>query len=283
MPDRPTYRPVYKALHRPLTICGVDRRLFFLALLLGAATFNLFYSFLAGLLMFGGLYGFALWATAIATRRCSRFYSLRRRRAGATTPASTIASMWRWRRGERRAHSPRLPRCRQREQPAGALGIRRRGTFLTKAGPRRRGLRLRGVDYEGLSHPQRRALTHRFEAALRLLDEHCRVYQYLLKRTAARSLPTLPTAVAERSHPAARRVLERAPARPVRPLAVPGAALRGAACGAEEHRLRGMWRAPGEALRAWLSDRIMPCGSSNRSSTARSGRCTTRPRPSRCS
>ena len=56
-------RPVYKALHRPLTLCGVDRRLFFLALLLGAATFNLFYSFLAGLLMFVGLYGFALWAT----------------------------------------------------------------------------------------------------------------------------------------------------------------------------------------------------------------------------
>jgi type IV secretory pathway TrbD component len=63
MPDRPTYHPVYKALHRPLTICGVDRRLFFLALLLGAATFNLFYSFLGGLLMFAGLYGFALWAT----------------------------------------------------------------------------------------------------------------------------------------------------------------------------------------------------------------------------
>ena len=63
MPDRPTYRPVYKALHRPLTVCGVDRRLFFLALILGAATFNLFYSFLAGLLMFVGLYGFALWAT----------------------------------------------------------------------------------------------------------------------------------------------------------------------------------------------------------------------------
>src|SRR5260370_9569591 len=63
MPDHPTYRPLYKALHRPLTIGGVDRRLFFLALLLGAATFNLFYSFLAGLLMFIGLYGFALWAT----------------------------------------------------------------------------------------------------------------------------------------------------------------------------------------------------------------------------
>jgi type IV secretory pathway TrbD component len=63
MPDRPTYHPVYKALHRPLTICGVDRRLFFLALLLGAATFNLFYSFVAGLLTFTGLYGFALWST----------------------------------------------------------------------------------------------------------------------------------------------------------------------------------------------------------------------------
>jgi hypothetical protein len=60
---QPLYRPVYKALHRRLTVCGVERRLFFLALLLGAATFNLFYSFLAGLLMFGGLYGFSLWAT----------------------------------------------------------------------------------------------------------------------------------------------------------------------------------------------------------------------------
>jgi type IV secretory pathway VirB3-like protein len=63
MPNRPTFRPVYKALHRPLTICGVERRLFFLALILGAAAFNLFYSFIAGLLMAGGLYGFALWST----------------------------------------------------------------------------------------------------------------------------------------------------------------------------------------------------------------------------
>lgn len=63
MSDRPTYRPVYKALHRRLTVWGVERRLFFLAMLMGAATFNLFYSFLAGLLMFGSLYSFALWAT----------------------------------------------------------------------------------------------------------------------------------------------------------------------------------------------------------------------------
>ena len=49
-------RPVYKVLHRPMTVCGVERRLFFLALLMGGATFNLFYSFLAGLLMFAALY-----------------------------------------------------------------------------------------------------------------------------------------------------------------------------------------------------------------------------------
>jgi type IV secretory pathway TrbD component len=52
----PTYRPVYRSLHRPLTIAGIDRRLFFLALLVGAATFNLFYSFLAGCLLFAVIY-----------------------------------------------------------------------------------------------------------------------------------------------------------------------------------------------------------------------------------
>ena len=56
-------------------------------------------------------------------------------------------------------------------------------TFLTKAGHVGVVYRLRGVDYEGLSHPQRQALAHRFEAALRLLDEHCRIYQYLMKST----------------------------------------------------------------------------------------------------
>ena len=64
MSNQPTFRPVHKALHRPLTVCGVDRRLFFLALLMGAAMFNLFYSFWAGVLVFVGLYGFALWATS---------------------------------------------------------------------------------------------------------------------------------------------------------------------------------------------------------------------------
>ena len=58
-------------------------------------------------------------------------------------------------------------------------------TFLTKAGHVGVVYRVRGVDYEGLSHAQRQTLGHRFAAGLRLLDEHCRVYQYLLKRTIA--------------------------------------------------------------------------------------------------
>jgi type IV secretory pathway TrbD component len=62
--NTPEYRPVYRALHRPLTVCGVDRRLFFLSLLVGAVGFNLFSSFLAGCLLCGGLYGVALWSTS---------------------------------------------------------------------------------------------------------------------------------------------------------------------------------------------------------------------------
>ena len=59
----PVIHPVHKALHRPLTVGGIDRRLFFLSLLMGAATFNLLYSFLAGLVVFAALYAFGAWAT----------------------------------------------------------------------------------------------------------------------------------------------------------------------------------------------------------------------------
>ena len=56
-------------------------------------------------------------------------------------------------------------------------------TFLTKAGHLGVVYRMKGIDYEGLSHAQRRMLVHRLEAAVRLLDEPCRLYQYLLKQT----------------------------------------------------------------------------------------------------
>ena len=54
---------VYKALNKPLTILGAERKLFFVALIMGAATFNLFDSLLGGLLIFGSLFLMAQWAT----------------------------------------------------------------------------------------------------------------------------------------------------------------------------------------------------------------------------
>ena len=47
---------VYKSLNRPLTILGVERKLFFCAAVVGAATFNLMGSFLGGILVFAALF-----------------------------------------------------------------------------------------------------------------------------------------------------------------------------------------------------------------------------------
>ena len=56
--------PVQRSLSRPLTILGAERKLFFFAMCLGAATFNLLGSLLGGVLMFLLLYLAARWATA---------------------------------------------------------------------------------------------------------------------------------------------------------------------------------------------------------------------------
>ena len=55
--------PVFRSLNAPLTLMGAERKLFFLALVMGAAVFNLLHTFLGGLLMFALLYWFARWAT----------------------------------------------------------------------------------------------------------------------------------------------------------------------------------------------------------------------------
>ncbi len=64
MPNEPRFHPVYKSINKPLTIWGAERRLFFLALIMGGAAFNLFGSLLSGLVMFAALYLLARWATA---------------------------------------------------------------------------------------------------------------------------------------------------------------------------------------------------------------------------
>lgn len=62
MQERLTYHPVYRSINKPLTIWGAERRLFFLAAVVGAATFNFFGSLIGGLTMFGVLYAAARWA-----------------------------------------------------------------------------------------------------------------------------------------------------------------------------------------------------------------------------
>jgi type IV secretory pathway TrbD component len=59
----PRLQPVYASINRPLTIGSADRRLFFVALVVGGATFTLFGSLLAGVLMFLALFLGARWAT----------------------------------------------------------------------------------------------------------------------------------------------------------------------------------------------------------------------------
>ena len=63
MSTDPRLNPVYRSMNKPLTILGAERRLFFMACVLGAATFNLFGSLMSGLLMFAALFLFARWAT----------------------------------------------------------------------------------------------------------------------------------------------------------------------------------------------------------------------------
>lgn len=63
MSDARRINKVHRSLSRPLTILGAERKLFFFAMCLGAATFNLLGSLLGGLLMFFLMYGLARWAT----------------------------------------------------------------------------------------------------------------------------------------------------------------------------------------------------------------------------
>ncbi len=55
--------PVYRSLNAPLTLMGAERKLFFFAMVMGAAVFNLLHTFIGGLLMFTLLYCFARSAT----------------------------------------------------------------------------------------------------------------------------------------------------------------------------------------------------------------------------
>ena len=82
-------------------------------------------------------------------------------------------------------------------------------TFLTKAGHLGVVYRLAGVDFECLDQAQRRDVVHRYEAALRGLDESCRVYQYLCQaKDAGNRAGSLPAARGARGRPPTRSLSE---------------------------------------------------------------------------
>jgi len=129
-------------------------------------------------------------------------------------------------------------------------------TFLTKAGHVGVVYRLRGIDYEGLSHAQRRTLVHRLEAALRLLDDRCRVYQYTVKRTIDEIVAApCPQIIVHEA------VQQRASYLNSRRSELYDLALyfvlvyEGPTAVRTSTRLRHFWRAPKEAFLAWLSTR----------------------------
>lgn len=57
--------PAFKTMNRPLTILGAERRLFFVALISGAAIFTLMHSLLGGIALFVVSY--------IAARRATKY------------------------------------------------------------------------------------------------------------------------------------------------------------------------------------------------------------------
>ena len=61
--DTPVIRPLYRAVNKPLTILGVERRLFFVAMVAGAGVFAALSSLLGAIAMFAGLFLFGRWAT----------------------------------------------------------------------------------------------------------------------------------------------------------------------------------------------------------------------------
>src|SRR5215218_6613391 len=99
-------------------------------------------------------------------------------------------------------------------------------TFFTKAGHVGVVYRLAGIDFECLDHAQRRDVVHRYEAALRCLDDSCRVYRYLSKRR----MPPIE------------------PARCRQPLVHEAVQRRSV-----ERRVRDLWTEPRAAFRQWLS------------------------------
>jgi type IV secretory pathway TrbD component len=54
--SEPQRHPTFPSLNKPLTVLGLERKLFFTALIIGTATFNFFSTLIGGIVMFALLY-----------------------------------------------------------------------------------------------------------------------------------------------------------------------------------------------------------------------------------
>ena len=288
MHDRPTYRPVYKALHRPLTVCGVDRRLFFLALLMGAATFNLFYSFLAGVLV---------------VRRPLRLRPVgdEARPADAAHPAVVLAVQSALRRGEARPRStsrcahgePARASCATTGTPAASTACWRSGasSTTTRFSPRpaMSGSCIASAASTTNASTTPSAATSSTDSRRRFgcSMSRCRVYQYLCKRRIGRCRGRAVQPAPGRTKPSRRRA-EYLNARGAElyeldlylVLVYEGLRPRHVTSHAAP---RDSCAHPRRALRDWLSSERRARRCSRTISIARWRSCITRRRRSRCS
>ena len=109
---------------------------------------------------------------------------------------------------------------------------------------------------KGCRTHQRHTVAHRFEAALRLLDEPCRVYQYLVKRIVAPFVPSPCSAARSPDEAIAARVAY--PQRADVPSCtsshcISSSSTKRHTSPARSTSLRGLWSHLAEAMRAWLS------------------------------
>jgi type IV secretion system protein VirB4 len=128
------------------------------------------------------------------------------------------------------------------------------GAFLTKAGHVGLAYQLRGMDVDGLTHSQRHTVAHRMEAALRVLDERCRLYQYLIKRTTDPFItPRCPEAIAQEAAIRRAAFLNGRRSDLCRLELFQVLLYEPPARARARTSLSRLWREPAQALRGWLS------------------------------
>ena len=126
--------------------------------------------------------------------------------------------------------------------------------FLTKAGHVGVAYRLRGIDVDGLTHGQRHAVARRMEGALRVLDERCRLYQYLMKRTADPFIaPRCPEPIAQEAAIRRAAFLNSRRSDLFRLELFLVLLYEPPTCARASTSLSRLWREPAQGLRGWLS------------------------------